>query len=134
MQGPMARGSQLEGAVSGLCADDGGGVAKAYVDAGGGGLCLVGEVGWLAFEVGRPVHEPQYQDPYVMLLRMDQPEMGPASLCPWVAACEPTQGHLGNARWIPDESYYTLLHTAWVAAPASLGGADRCRASDVSTE
>ena len=38
------------------------GVAIAYVDAGGGGICLVGEVGWLAFEVGRQVHEPQHFD------------------------------------------------------------------------
>ena len=62
MQGPMPRGSQREGAVSGLRPDDGGGVAIAYVDAGGGGLRLVGEVGWFAFEVGRQVHEPQHFD------------------------------------------------------------------------
>ena len=61
-QGPLALGSQRKGAVLGLCPDDGGGVPKAYVDAGGGGLCLVGEVGWLAFEVGRQVHEPQDAD------------------------------------------------------------------------
>ena len=58
----MARASQREGAVSGLRPDDGGGVAIAYVDAGGGGLCLVGEVGWLAFEAGCQVHEPQHLD------------------------------------------------------------------------
>ena len=58
VQGAMACGSQREGPISGLCPDDGGGVAIAYVDAGGGGFCLVGEVGWLAFEVGRQVHEP----------------------------------------------------------------------------
>ena len=62
MQGPMARVSQREGAVSGLRPDDGGRVAIAYVDAGGGGLHLVWEVGWLAFEVGRQVHEPQHFD------------------------------------------------------------------------
>ena len=62
MQGPMAPGSQQEGAVSVLCPDDGAGVAIAYVDAGGGCLCLVGEVGWLAFKVGREVHEPQHFD------------------------------------------------------------------------
>ena len=60
MQGPMACWSQLQGAVAGLCPDDGGGVAIAYIDAGGGGLRLVREVGWLAFEVGRQVHEPQH--------------------------------------------------------------------------
>ena len=62
MQGPMARGSQREGAVSGLRPDDGGGVAIAYVDAGGGGLRLSGEMGWLTFEVGRQVHKPQHSD------------------------------------------------------------------------
>ena len=62
MQVAMARGSQREGPVSGLRSDDGGGVAIAYVDAGGGGLRLVGEVGWLAFEVGCQVHEPQHFD------------------------------------------------------------------------
>ena len=50
------------GPVSGLRPDDGGGVAIAYVNARGGGLCLVGEVGWLAFEVGHHVHEPQLFD------------------------------------------------------------------------
>ena len=58
----MACGSQREGSISGLCPDDGGGVAIAYVDAGWGGICLVGEVGWLAFEVGRQVHEPHHFD------------------------------------------------------------------------
>ena len=58
----MARGSQRQGAVLGLRPDDGGWVAIAYVDAGGGGICLVGEVGWLAFEVGRQVCAPQYFD------------------------------------------------------------------------
>ena len=62
MQGLMAGRSQQEGAISGLCRDDGGGVAIAYVDAGGGGLSLVGEVGWLAFEVGRQVREPKHFD------------------------------------------------------------------------
>ena len=62
MQGPLARGSQREGAVLGLRPDVGGWVAIAYVDAGGGGLCLVGEVGLLAFEVGSQVHEPQHFD------------------------------------------------------------------------
>ena len=62
MQGPMARGSQREGPVSGLRPDDGGGVAIAYVDAGGGGLRLVGEVGWLAFEFVLQVREPQHSD------------------------------------------------------------------------
>ena len=58
----MACGSQREGPISGLQPDDGGGVAIVYVDAGGGGICLVGEVGWLAFEVGRQVHKPQHFD------------------------------------------------------------------------
>ena len=58
----MACGSQREGSIPGLCPDDGGGVAIAYVDAGWGGICLVGEVGWLAFEVGRQVHKPQHFD------------------------------------------------------------------------
>ena len=62
MQGAMARGSQRKGPGSGLRPNDGGGVAIAYVDAGGGGLRLVGEMGWLAFEVGRKVHEPQHFD------------------------------------------------------------------------
>ena len=62
MQGPMARGSQREGAVSGLRPDDDGGVAMAYVDAGMGGLRLVGEIRWLAFEVGHQVHEPRHFD------------------------------------------------------------------------
>ena len=62
MKGAMACGSQWKRPVLGLCPDDGGGVAIAYVDAGGGGLCLVREVGWLAFEVGRQVHEPQHFD------------------------------------------------------------------------
>ena len=48
----MACGSQREGSISGLRSDDGGGVAIAYVDAGWGGIRLVGEVGWLAFEPG----------------------------------------------------------------------------------
>ena len=56
----MACGSQREGSISGLRSDDGGGVAIAYVDAGWGGICLVGEVGWLAFEVGCQDHEPQH--------------------------------------------------------------------------
>ena len=59
VQGAMACGSQREGSISGLHPDDGGGVAIAYVDAGWGGICLVGEVGWLAFEVGRQVQELQ---------------------------------------------------------------------------
>ena len=54
----MARGSQRDG----LCPDDGGGVAMAYVDAGGGGLRVVREVGWLALEVGRQVHKPRHFD------------------------------------------------------------------------
>ena len=58
----MACGSQREGTTLGLRPDDGGGVAIAYVDAGGGGICLVGEVGWLAFEVGRQVQGPQNSD------------------------------------------------------------------------
>ena len=58
----MARGSQRKGSISGLRSDDGGGVAIAYVDAGWGGIRLVGEVGWLAFEAGRQVHEPQHFD------------------------------------------------------------------------
>ena len=62
MQGAMACGSQREGPVSSLCPDDGGRVAVAYVDAGGGCVWLVREVGWLAFEVGRQVHEPQHFD------------------------------------------------------------------------
>ena len=62
MQVSMARGSEQEGAVSGLRPDDGGGVAIAYVHAGGGNLRLVGEVGWLAFEVGRQVHESKHFD------------------------------------------------------------------------
>ena len=62
VQGAMACGSQREGSISGLRSDDGGGVAIAYVDAGWGGICLVGEVGWLAFEVGCQVHEPQHFD------------------------------------------------------------------------
>ena len=59
VQGAMACGSQREGSISGLRPADGGGVAIAYVDAGWGGICLAGEVGWLAFEVGRQVREPQ---------------------------------------------------------------------------
>ena len=46
----MACGSQREGSISGLRSDDGGEVAVAYVDAGGGRICLLGEVGWLAFD------------------------------------------------------------------------------------
>ena len=53
MQGPTTRGSQREGAVSRL---------RPCVYAGGGGLRFVGEMGWLAFEVGRQVHEPQHFD------------------------------------------------------------------------
>ena len=55
-------GSSGKGPVSGLLPDDGGGVAIAYVDAGSVGLCLVGEVGWLAFEVGCQVQEPEHFD------------------------------------------------------------------------
>ena len=62
MQGPMACGSQWDGAVWGFHPDDGGGVTIAHIDAKGGGLRLVREVGWLAFEVGRQVHEPQHFD------------------------------------------------------------------------
>ena len=62
MQGAMACGSQREGPVSGFRPDDGDGVAIAYVDGGGGGLCLVGEVGWSAIEVCSQVHEPQHFD------------------------------------------------------------------------
>ena len=62
MQGALARRSQREGPVPGLRPDDGGGVAIAYVHPGGGGLGLVGEVGWLAFEVGCHVNEPQHFD------------------------------------------------------------------------
>ena len=58
----MACASQREGSISGLRSDDGGGVAIAYVDAGWGGIRLVGEVGWLAFEDGCQVHEPQHFD------------------------------------------------------------------------
>ena len=58
----MACGSQREGSISGLFPDDGGGVAIAFVDAGWGGICLVVEVGWLAFEVGCQVREPQHFD------------------------------------------------------------------------
>ena len=58
----MACGAQREGSISGLCPVNGGGVAIAYVDAGWGGSCLVGEVGWLAFEVRCQVHEPQHFD------------------------------------------------------------------------
>ena len=58
----MACGSQWEGSISGLRSDDGGGVAIAYVDSGWGGICLVGEVGWLVFEVGCQVYEPQHFD------------------------------------------------------------------------
>ena len=58
----MACGPQREGSISGLRPDDGGGVAVAYVDAGGGGICLVVEVGWLPFEVGRQVDEPPHFD------------------------------------------------------------------------
>ena len=56
----MASGYQREGPICGLRPDDGGGVAIAYVDAGGGRNCLAGEVGWLAFEVGHQFHEPQH--------------------------------------------------------------------------
>ena len=62
MQGPIACGSQLEGAVSGVCPDDGGGVAIAHVDAGRAALCLVMDMGWLAFQVGRQVHKPEHFD------------------------------------------------------------------------
>ena len=58
----MACGTQREGPISGLRPDDGCGVAIAYVDAGGGGIRLVGEVGWLAFDAGRQVQEPQLFD------------------------------------------------------------------------
>ena len=58
----MACGSKREGSISGLRSDDGGGVAIAYIDAGWGGICLVGEVGWLAFDVGYQVHELQHFD------------------------------------------------------------------------
>ena len=58
VQGPNVCGFQWGGTVSGLRPDDGGGVAVACVDAGGGGLPLVGEVGWLTFEVGLQVHKP----------------------------------------------------------------------------
>ena len=44
----MPCGSEWEAAVLGLCPDDCGGVAVAHVNAGGGGLCLVGEVGGLS--------------------------------------------------------------------------------------
>ena len=62
MQGPMACRSQWEGAVSGFRPDDGGRVAIACVDARGGGLRLVREVGWSALKVGHQVHEPQHFD------------------------------------------------------------------------
>ena len=62
--------AQREGPVSGFRPDDGGGVAIAYVDAGGGGLCLVGDVGWLAFQVGSQVHEPQHFDCMVLECRL----------------------------------------------------------------
>ena len=52
VQGAMACGSQRKGSISGLRSEDGGGLAIAYVDAGWGGIRLVGEVGWLAFEAG----------------------------------------------------------------------------------
>ena len=58
----MACRSQREGAVPGLCPDDGGGVAVAQVHAGGGGFCLVVEMGWLAFQASGPVHKPQHVD------------------------------------------------------------------------
>ena len=58
----MAPGSQQEGSVLDLCPDNGGRAAIAYVDAGVGRLPLVGEVGCLAFEVGRQVHEHQHFD------------------------------------------------------------------------
>ena len=45
VQGAMACGSQWQGPILSLHLDDGGGVAIAYVDAGGGGICLVGQVG-----------------------------------------------------------------------------------------
>ena len=45
----MACGRQREGCVPALCPDEGGGVAVAYVEARGGGLRLLGGVGWLAF-------------------------------------------------------------------------------------
>ena len=54
--------SGQEGPILGLRPDDGGWVGIAYVDAGGGSICLVGEVGCLVFEVGRQVHEPQHFD------------------------------------------------------------------------
>ena len=56
----MACESQSEGTVSGLCPEGGSLVAVADVVAGGGGLRLVREVGWLAFEVGHQVHDPQH--------------------------------------------------------------------------
>ena len=62
MHGAKACGSQREGSISALSPDDGGEVAIAYVDAGWGGICLVGEVERLAFEVGCQVHEPQHFD------------------------------------------------------------------------
>ena len=74
----MACGSQREGSISGLCSDDGGGVAIAYVDAGWCGIRLVGEVGWLAFEVGCQVHEPQHFDGVADCLVLG------CGLSPWV--------------------------------------------------
>ena len=62
MQEPIARGSLQQWTGSGLCPDDGGWVAIAYVVAGEGDLRLVGEVGCLAFEVGCQVHDPQCSD------------------------------------------------------------------------
>ena len=58
----MACGSQRKGSISGLSPDHGCGVAIAHVDAGWVSICLLREVGWLAFEVGRQVHEPQHID------------------------------------------------------------------------
>ena len=58
----MACGSQREWAEPGLCLEDGAGVAVAHVNAGGGRLRLVEEVGWLAFQDSGQVDEPQHVD------------------------------------------------------------------------
>ena len=84
VQGAMACGSQRKGSKSGLRPDDGGGVAIAYVDAGWGGICLVREVGWLAFEVACQVHEPQHLD-------------GVADAWCWSVACPPRSAWVGAA-------------------------------------
>ena len=84
MQGPVACESHWEGAVSGLCPDDGAGVAVAYVHAGGGGLRLVGEVRWW---------------PSRLAIRSTSPSISMVSRTAWSwgVACPPRSAGVGAA-------------------------------------